>query len=246
MKRIIITGAAGTVAQPVIEALKNKYELVLYDKNTRSLYDIQRLDVSDAKAVNRKLPEADVLIHLAATPREDDPHKIIQQNISGALHIFEAARQKGIKRVICTSSIMTYVGSYDKTAQPLNPQAHTSPTTHYALSKLYMERLGQMYSSNYGLSVICIRLGWYPRVEDKEEWLADHPEQLLSTTDCRLLFVRCVEAPDVDYAIVNGVSLGGKDRFDLDIGWRAVGYYPQSTDAETQLNHVERIRAMSS
>ncbi|NJL52873.1 MAG: NAD-dependent epimerase/dehydratase family protein [Hydrococcus sp. SU_1_0] len=78
MSKIIITGASGTVARPIIEVLQDKHELILFDRVTGFRSQIHKLDITNFKAVVKKIPPADILIHLAAIPLEDKPEVILK------------------------------------------------------------------------------------------------------------------------------------------------------------------------
>lgn len=64
---------------------------------------------------------------------------------------------------------------------------------------------------------------------------------VLSVADCGRLFTRAVEAPDVEFGVVNGFSKEGASRYDLEPGRRLIGYEPQD-DFETALaSHLARL-----
>ncbi|NJL52874.1 MAG: hypothetical protein HC930_12870 [Hydrococcus sp. SU_1_0] len=135
---------------------------------------------------------------------------------------------------------MTYEGYQNRSLDiPLHPQHHTSVTTHYAVSKLYGENLGQMYANVHNLSVICIRLGWYPRADAHEESIRDSSSLLLSKADCQQLFTRCVEASNVRYTVVNGLSQGSAKQYDLELGRKVLNFYPQDSKEKTLEEHIK-------
>ena len=241
-KTIIITGASGTVAQPVIEVLQKKYSLRLFDRFSHRNHTIEKLDIRKERAVNRKIRDADTLIHLAAIPEEDEAAKILNSNIIGTLNVFRAAHANGINRIIFASSIMAY-GTPETYPldRPLHPLKHSHPTTHYATSKLYGENLAQMYSLVHGLSTICLRLGWYPRTGSPRDIIIRQSYMLLSPSDCKRLFLSCVEAPQVDHAVVNGLSRAGKDYFDLEPGRKLLNFDPQDEAQEAVAQHLQRL-----
>ncbi|MDX2254936.1 MAG: NAD(P)-dependent oxidoreductase [Pseudanabaenaceae cyanobacterium bins.39] len=243
IKSVVITGASGTVGETVVDSLREHYELTLFDIKPHPRFPVKLVDLANWHEVYNNLPEADAIIHLAAIPQEDSPEKILRSNIQATLNVFEGARIRGIQRVIFASSIMTYLGHHrqSKPIQPLHPQFHTLPTTHYAVSKLYGEQLGQVYAHNFGLSVICIRLGWYPRIPTTQEHLDSQLPILISIQDCKRLFHACLAVETMEYAIVNGLSRGGKDYYDLDIGKELLGFYPNDDLEATAYQHRKRL-----
>ncbi|MDJ0581307.1 NAD(P)-dependent oxidoreductase [Crocosphaera sp.] len=244
MKKIIITGASGTVGEAVVEVLREKYQLILFDQQPHPRFPVEIIDISDEQMLKQKLPPADILIHLAAIPQEDHPMVILKNNIQGTLNIFEVAKSKNIKKIIFASSMMTY-GGYDKglkkPSQPLHPKFHNWPKTHYAVSKLYGENLGQVYATNHNISVICIRLGWYPRIPTNSEQIERGSQALISVEDCKRLFQACVSVEDISFAVVNGFSQGAKDYYNLRLTRKILGFYPQDNLRETVRQHLIRL-----
>jgi hypothetical protein len=63
---------------------------------------------------------------------------------------------------------------------------------------------------------------------------------VLGVRDCQRLFTRAVEAENVEFGVVNGFSVEGAARYDLEPGRRLIGYEPQD-DFETALaDHLAR------
>ncbi|MFM8485792.1 MAG: NAD-dependent epimerase/dehydratase family protein, partial [Bacteroidota bacterium] len=92
---------------------------------------------------------------LGSVPRSiQDPLTTNAVNITGALHVFEAARRNGIRRVVFAASSSTY-GDHpglpkveDRIGKPLSP---------YAVTKLVNELYADVYARLYGLEVIGLR-----------------------------------------------------------------------------------------
>ena len=253
-KQIVITGAAGTVAQAVIEALAPSCDLTLIDQVAHPSHPTQVLDMADFDALVQAIPTDATVIHLGAIPEEADPKLIIHNNIQATFNVFEAARTRGADRVIFASTTMIYWGyqvTQKKPAKPLSPLRHCRPTTHYAVSKLYAEHLGYLYATEHDLSVIGIRLGWYPRKAELQgmatavEVLEQASHILIGHEDCKQLFCRCVEAADVTSIVVNGFSLAGTDYFDLEPGRSVIGYHPQEDAQAVIRTHMKRLANIS-
>ena len=77
----------------------------LQDFGKLVLAEIDKRRATDAPAVSRAAEGVDALIHLAATPDDDDfLTKLLPNNILGAYHVLEAARLAGVRRVVLASS----------------------------------------------------------------------------------------------------------------------------------------------
>jgi nucleoside-diphosphate-sugar epimerase len=88
------------------------------------------------------------------------------------------------------------------------------------------EALGRYYADRYGLRVACLRIGTFaPRPPDRRA-LADW----LSPGDCARLVDACLRSPQLDYAVVWGVSANARRGWSLDEAL-ALGYRPED-DAE--------------
>lgn len=108
-------------------------------------------DIASGPAVASAAEGADLLIHLAAvlTPAcAADPIRGAEINLLGSLHVFEAARRHGIKRVLYMSSAGVF-GPDDG----ITPR----PTTHYGAFKLAMEGSARAYAIDHGIASIGYR-----------------------------------------------------------------------------------------
>jgi uronate dehydrogenase len=78
-----------------------------------------------------------------------------------------------------------------------------------------------------GLSGIAIRIGaydapWFHEMGDATDAMA-----YVSARDLNDLLVRCIEAEDIPYAVVAGISDNARKRFDLIHTRRLLGYAPR-------------------
>jgi nucleoside-diphosphate-sugar epimerase len=100
----------------------------------------------------------DVVLHqgaLGSVPRSiDDPVTSNAANAVGTLHVLVAARNAGVRRVVCASSSSTY-GPVDML--PQHEDLPLRPMSPYAVSKLGGEIYTQVFSSVYGLSTIVLK-----------------------------------------------------------------------------------------
>lgn len=132
-KRILVTGACGTVGEELVKQLLSdgKYspnEVVGIDNNESQLFflDQQYLDdsrarffvadIRDKAEVTRRMKNIDIVFHAAALKHvilcERSPSQAVLTNIVGTQNLIDAAVENNVERVIFTSS--------DKAVNPTN------------------------------------------------------------------------------------------------------------------------------
>lgn len=130
-KRVLVTGACGTVGKELVRQLLEDYvvsELVGIDNNESELFFLEQrfskfsqasfylADVRDRQKMTRKMEGIDVVFHTAAFKHvilcERSPMEAVQTNILGVQNIIAAAIDNQVSTVIFTSS--------DKAVNPTN------------------------------------------------------------------------------------------------------------------------------
>jgi len=130
-KRVLVTGACGTVGRELIRQLLKDYqakEVVGLDNNESELFLLEQrfssysnaafflADIRDRDKLCRKMDQIDIVFHTAAFKHvimcERSPFEAVQTNILGVNNIIYAALETGVKKVIFTSS--------DKAVNPTN------------------------------------------------------------------------------------------------------------------------------
>ena len=106
---------------------------------------------------------------------------------------------------------------------------------HYALTKLWLENIGEMYARVYKMTVVAARLGWLPRSpEHAAELLASSTgtDVYLSHDDAGRFFRACVEQQlepgQFETLFVTSKPLQ-KTRIDLSHTIEVLGYEPRDT-----------------
>ena len=210
MKRVLLTGAAGDIGGRLRKLLKPVYpELRLSDIKTlpdlRSDEPFVAADLADLDQVENAVDGVEGIIHLGGFSVEGPWETILQANIIGCRNLFEAARRKGVKRVVFASSNHA-VGFYPR-YQRIGTEASVRPDSRYGVSKAFGEAIGALYAEKHGLSVLCLRIG---NVGDKPVdqrrlsiWLK--PEDLVQLIRIGL------EHPDLRYEIFYGASFNERD-----------------------------------
>ena len=238
-RRVLVTGAAGRVAQLAIPALAERYDLTLTD-----LRPAPRLapapfacaNIANASEIGRLCLGVDTILHLAAADMHAPWEALLSSNIVGTYNLLGAARDSGCSRVIFASSIQAVDGYPPEVV--VRPTMPPRPSTLYGATKVWGEAVGSYFSHHYNLSVICLRLGKVlPNGQyDVAPWL----NRVLTSGDLVQLFIVAIEAPpDLRFALLHGLSNNRHQRLDIDETRRALGYAPR--DDAYELARTSRL-----
>ena len=224
MKRILVTGAAGSIGTYLRGTLRGRYRLRLSDiRPVAALAEGEEFvaaDVTDADALPALMEDVHGIVHLGGIPREDAWRPILDVNIAGTYNVFEAARRRGVERIVFASSNHA-MGFYPR-SERIGVDVPVRPDSRYGVSKAFGEALGSLYADKYGLKVLCIRIGN----------VADEPVDVrrlsiwVSPDDLTQLVVIGLEHPALRYDIVYGVSDNARGWWDNSRA-EALGYAPR-------------------
>ena len=243
-KPILVTGSAGRIGQAVVKELLARGECVRgFDRvPTPGLADSHVANLTDAAAVHRAAEGTSAVIHLAATPDENDfLTDILPNNIVGLHHILEAARLAGVRRFVLASSGQLNWWQRERGAKLIRPDEPLTPRYWYAASKVFAEAICQSYVEVHGFSVIAGRLGWCPRPGQEQEfnsldWARD---VYFSPGDVGRFFHAAVKAPPtVRFVALNATSRPlNVTHFDLSLtkevlGWEPLDQWPDGLPAD--------------
>lgn len=190
--KVLITGSLGLIGRNVIPSLAKQFDLVLTDIRAGEIdgLPVAAIDVADYEAVLEASRGVDAILHMAIASvrdivtdvesfdNDEGPEYLkfneiaIEANVRGTYHIYEAARQNGIGRVVFGSSLTILIGQprYEAINDDLDPR----PSNFYAVTKLWGEQLGEYFSRRHGLRVYCLRFGTpHPQFEvpKYKQWL---------------------------------------------------------------------------
>ena len=106
----------------------------------------------------------EAIIHLGADPSPDAPWDSIRDNnINATYNVFEACVRAGVKRMIFASTNHTMHGhTLRSLPENLDPDKKVklkltdpvNPDSLYAVSKLFGEQIGKLYSERHGLEFV--------------------------------------------------------------------------------------------
>ncbi len=168
VKKILVTGGAGFIGSNVVdEYIRCGYEVVVADNlstgkkanlNPKALfYDV---DIRSERLKEIILEESpDVINHHAAqisVPRSvNAPLFDADVNIMGLLNILEAAKDRGVKKIIFASTGGAIYG--EALVYPTPEEEPLKPLSPYAISKAASENYLEFYSHRYGMGHTVLR-----------------------------------------------------------------------------------------
>jgi len=243
MKRVLITGAAGRIGQSLAGLLADRYDLrLLYHHSIPERHaeaaeraraagapvaaegrtEVFVADAQDLEAMQRACQGVDAVVHLAGDPRVPAPwESILANNIVGLRNTYEAARLVGVKKIVFASSNHA-TGVYEQRGVYTTPEMPVRPDSYYGVSKAFGEALGAHFSDEFGLSIICLRIGSFQERPRNERHLATW----LSERDAAQLVWRAIES-DVPFAIVYAISGNTRAYWDISSARELLGYAPE-------------------
>src|SRR6059058_4290062 len=175
--RVLVTGGAGFIGSHLVEKLLACGHQVVILDDFNDFYDpqikhaniagfatdvaVHHVDLRDSESV-RKLfhrEKIDVIAHLAARagvrPSIQQPRLYYDTNVTGTLHLLEAARVTEVERFVFASSSSVYGASK---RIPFSEDEHLKQTlSPYAATKIAGEFLCSTYSHLYNLRVLALR-----------------------------------------------------------------------------------------
>lgn len=222
---ILITGAAGRVAEVISPTLRSAFHLRRLDLTpVRADWDDEVIsgDARDVHLVEGVCGGALAVVHLAGQPAEADFRaKLLPRNIDATWAVFEAAVRARVPRFVFASTIQTIGGHLNGAQVPAD--AAPRPVSVYGCSKLFGESLGRYHADSSGLGVACLRMGAVKDAEDPA--LSDESTQRLwcGSIDLARLIIAALEST-VPFAITTAVSPPAADSFDTanPFGWEPV------------------------
>ena len=171
-KKILVTGAGGFIGSHLVESLVEKgYQVRAFirynSKNNwgwlensplRGDFEVYTGDIRDYDSVREAMKDVDVVFHLAALigiPYSYvSPLAYVKTNIEGTYNVLQAARDRGVERVIQTSTSEVY-----GTAQyvPINEIHPLQPQSPYSATKIGADNLALSYYNSFQLPVMVVR-----------------------------------------------------------------------------------------
>ena len=175
MNSFLVTGGAGFIGSNLVERLLNEGHRVrvldnfssgsrtnLNEFESNSAFELIEGDIRDLHMCQSACKGIDYILHLAAlgsVPRSiAEPINSNANNVDGTLNILVAAKESGVKRLVCASSSSVYGNRSDIRADvPRDEDMRENPLSPYAITKFAMELYAKRFYSIYGLETIVLR-----------------------------------------------------------------------------------------
>jgi UDP-glucose 4-epimerase len=174
MARVLVTGASGFIGYAVSEALALRGDEVLA---TDIAIGARLAQLSEkSRAVQVSTGEMTEWPHLARLIKDGKPDKVVhcaavvgvpaslgspigtfRVNVEGTIHLLEAMRLFGVRRMVNISSEEIY-GAFR--ADTIDEEHPCRPTKPYGISKFVVEQVCRDYAEAHGLECIHTRTCW--------------------------------------------------------------------------------------
>ncbi len=267
--KVLVTGGAGFIGSNLVEALVEKYEVIVVDdlstgktKNLEKVKDkieFHNKSILD-KDIKKILKDVEAIFHLGAQINVrrsvENPIHDLDVNVKGTINLIENAPD--LERVVFTSSGGAVYGEPEYL--PVDEKHKTNPVSPYGVSKLTGEKYLNYYNHNHGLKNTILRLGnvYGPRQDPLGEAgviaifldkIKNNQKPIIfgDGTQTR----DYVHVNDVVSACLNGVKKEGVYNIGtgvetsvnqlIDILSKVVGYKVEAVHGEEQKGEVRRI-----
>jgi nucleoside-diphosphate-sugar epimerase len=250
---LLVTGGCGFLGQTLLTMLSEQgQQVVSYDRRIRE--DDTRANIHYVQGDLNDLPtlletigrfKIDALIHTAAISHpyfsREIPFQTVVTNALGTTTVFEAARLKGIRRVVNFSSECAYGENAERGV--IDEDAPLDPTTPYGATKVFTEKLAAVYNSLYGMRIVSLRPGWIygpgqfmqcylktlirnaiDGAPTREETGRDYRFQYVHVTDVARASLLALQADDTSHIVFN--ITGGDQRSYEEVAALVKAHFP--------------------
>lgn len=237
---VLITGAAGRIGSSFAGYAHERYRLKLMvmpgDANAEKIAqygEVVEVDLANLDALREAMKGVDACVHLAGQP---SPYAtwsdLLATNVVGTYNLYVAAKAGGCRRVVYASSIHA-VSGYPADVQ-VKPTEPVNPGDVYGVSKCFGEALGRYMAEQEGVSGVAIRIGAHqPDGKIESETGLRLMDAWVSPRDLNQLIAKSIDATNIKFLIVHGLSDNRFKRLDITNAREILGYAPEDDSAVT-------------
>ncbi len=221
-KKVVVTGACGTIAGVLLPALRERYDLTLLDtrqtdKNGEAVPGAQVADLmnKDRDSYRHHFAGADAVVHCAfyrVSDQGDDAYFSSElANLQMTYNVYQVAWEERVRRLVAASTNHAadfYEGyALDGETPMVTPDMNASDNW-YGWAKIAFEQIGQVYASGltHGgrpLENVQIRIGGPRETDITQAQLGDLRRMrralavYVSQRDMSQLFIKSIETEDI-------------------------------------------------
>ncbi len=231
--KVLMTGAAGDIGSRIRPLMRHCCDFRAVDiKPVEDEQDTRTADITRLEQVVPLLDGIEAVMHMAIAPArdysaaDDLAQARLDVNVKGTYNVLEACRRAGVPRVIYASSVMVNWGYPAERYVSLRDPV--CPGVLYGATKYFGEVLGEMYHREFGLTVVCWRIGEPADLTDplvKQRKSKRDQGVMVSFTDIAQGFVQALQA-DVGFGVYHLVSDNPDGYCELTAATHDLGYEP--------------------
>jgi uronate dehydrogenase len=243
--RVLFVGATGAVGRLVVPLLADRFDLTLAGRTPADIGGLpfRAGDISRFEECETMVAGMDAIVNCAiaryARVSGDHPNPAIRQspseydedmievNVRGAYHLYEAAYQAGVRRVVYIGSMTVWMG--DPRLDQVEANTPPQPRGLYGCTKLFGDILGRDYATSRGMQVLCLHIGQpYPlgMPQERNNLTSPHLRGVMVAIDDIAEAISCALTADTPrYGSYPIVSTSDAEWVDAsiaeEIGWRS-------------------------
>ncbi len=224
-KRVLLLGASGNIAPPILSALESHYDLRLADIVPHpDGKPVVTVDVTAFEQVLEASRGMDAIMNFTVV--RPDPVQSFHVNTRGAWHVMKAAAELGIKKVIHTGPQtinLAHAHDFGIADVPRAPG-----TNYYGCTKMLSSEICRIFSRQYGIQTIVFHfLGLRPRPTEPVSGRDFHQFAIIYDDlahACRLALE--VESVPDGFQDFNMLSFEAHGRYSVEKARRLLGFEP--------------------
>ena len=239
-KPVLLTGASGVLGRQIAPFLGARgwtlrlTDIAPFPDGLPAGASFTRADLNDGVAMLRLAEGCGMILHFGGVSVERPFEEVLDPNIRGLYHVYEAARREGARVLFASSN---HAIGFHERSESLDDDCQFMPDGYYGLSKMYAEGMARLYWFKHGVESVLVRIGSCFPEPTEERMLSTW----LSYGDLCRLCERATLAPHTGCCVIWGASNNGRSFWRHDA--RAlIGWQPQDS-ADT---YAERVRGRTS